>query len=44
MKNCKTFCKAEAVNHFKEVIQPTPLPHPTPYEIKPYYVSGTKDF
>ena len=44
MKNCKTFCKAEAVNHFKEVIQPTALPHPTPYEIKPYYVSGTKDF
>ena len=49
MKNCKTFCKAEAASHLKEVIQPLPPPPPhshhlTPYQIKPYYVSGRKDF
>ena len=34
MKNCKTFCKAEAASHLKEVIQPLPPPltpsHPLP--------------
>ena len=34
MKNCKTFCKAEAVNHFKEVIQPTPPPPSYPLRDK----------
>ena len=47
MKNCKIFCKTEATSYLKEVIQlppPPPPPHPTPYQIKPCYVSGTKDF
>ena len=30
MKNCKTFCKAEAASDLKEVIQPLPA-SPPPY-------------
>ena len=40
MKNCKTFCKAQIASRLKEIIQPPP--HPTPHQIKPYYVSRTK--
>ena len=34
MKNCKTFCKAEAASHLKEVIQPLPPP-PAPPPLTP---------
>ena len=46
LKNSWIFiCKAETVCHLKEVIQPIPLPsHPIRYQIKPYYVCGTKRF
>ena len=43
MKNCKTFCQVQTASHVKEIIQPPP-PHLTPYQIKPYYVSGTNIF
>ena len=46
LKNSWIFiCKAETACHLKEVIQPIPLPsHPIRYQIKPYYVCGTKRF
>ena len=43
MKNCETFYYAQTASRLKEIIQPPP-PHPTAYQIKPYYVSETKIF
>ena len=45
MKNCKTFCKAEAASHHKEVFQQILTPnHPTPYQIKPLLHLWNKRF